>query len=395
MQIFWMRSVTCSRWGETCMPSVPSDQFAATVVSDRPPLGVAVVGTGFGQKVHIPGLEAHPRTQVVAVYHRDRSKAEAIARQYQIPYACQTVDEIVSLPEVQGVAISTPPFLHHEMARTALQAGKHVLLEKPTALSVAEAQDLIQLAEARGCQVTMDFEFRCVPTWQHLAELLAEGYVGQKRLIKLDWLGASRADAARPWNWYARKDQGGGVLGSIGSHAFDTLSWLFGPVRALSARLSTSIPARLDPATATSQPVTADDTCAMMLDLADGTPCQVCLSAVTYQGRGHWLEVYGDRGTLVIGNDNQQDYIHGFRLWGSQAGKPLAEIPLPQRLAFPRTYADGRIAPFIGIVDRWVQSIDQGQAIAPTLREGAYSQLLMDLAHQSHVGQTWVNVPAT
>jgi predicted dehydrogenase len=241
---------------------------------------------------------------------------------------------------------------------------------------------------------TMDFEFRFIPSWQMLAELLATGYVGEKRLIKIDWLVSSRADANRPWNWYSQKDKGGGVLGATGSHVFDYINWLFGPVKRLSGQLITGISARPDPdESGKLKPVDADDSCTLMLELADGTPCQVCLSSVTYQGRGHWLEIYGSKGTLVLGSDNQQDYVHGFRLWGSQGGEPLAEIKIPQRLEFPQVYPDGRIAPFIRVVDKWVEAIDGGESLIPSLREGVYSQLLMDLTQESHATGTWVDIP--
>lgn len=356
-------------------------------------IGVAVVGTGFGQKVHIPGLQAHPQTEIVAVYHRDLDKAKDIASANNIPHACNKIEDIVAIPEVQGVSISTPPFTHYEMAKTVLQAGKHLLLEKPTTLVASEARELYYLAGKKSAIAIMDFEFRFVPSWQMLAEMLSAEYVGQKRLIKIDWLVSSRADATRPWNWYARKDQGGGALGAVGSHIFDYISWLFGPVGRLCAQLSTSIPTRPDPTTGEMKPVDADDTCTIVLELADGTPCQVCISSVTYQGRGHWVEVYGDRGTLILGSDNQKDYVHGFRLWAAPAGKPLTEVEIPSRLNFSQNYADGRIAPFIRVVDNWVQGIDAGEAMTPGLREGVYSQLLMDLVHQSNNINQWVEVP--
>ena len=369
-------------------------KFSGTNASENQQvIGVAVVGTGFGQKVHIPGFQAHPRTQVVAVYHRDLDQAKAIAFAHNIPQACNQIAELVALPEVVAVSISTPPFLHHEMAKTVLQAGKHLLIEKPTALSATEAKELYQLALTNQVIATLDFEFRFVPAWQLLAEMLSDGYVGQKRLIKIDWLVSSRADASRPWNWYSRKNQGGGALGALGSHTFDYINWLFGPVQRLSAHLSTAIPWRPAPQGGVKS-VDADDTCMLMLELADGTPCQVCLSACTFQGRGHWVEVYGDRGTLVLGSDNQKDYVHGFRLWGSQGGQPLTEVQIPARLTFIQTYNDGRIAPFIRVIDQLVQGIDRGEATAPSLREGVYSQLLMDLTHQSHATTNWVNIPA-
>ncbi|BAZ51294.1 oxidoreductase domain-containing protein [Nostoc sp. NIES-4103] len=356
-------------------------------------IGVAVVGTGFGQKVHIPGFKDHPRTEIVAVFHRDINQAKAIAETHNIAHACDTIADIVELPEVQAVSISTPPFLHYEMAKTVLQAGKHLLLEKPVSLNVSQAQELYELAQAKNVIATVDFEFRFVPGWQLFSELLAEGYVGNKRLIKIDWLGSSRADASRPWNWYSSKDQGGGALGSLGSHAFDYIHWLFGPVRRLNAHLSTAIPARVDPASGELKPVDSDDTCVLTLELADGTPCQVTISAVVYASRTHWVEVYGDRGTLVVGSENQKDYIHGFRVWGSQPGKPLGEIEIPSRLVFPQHYADGRISAFMRVIDQWVKAIETQQQTVPSLREGVYSQLLMDLTYESHQTSSWVDVP--
>jgi predicted dehydrogenase len=360
-----------------------------------PVIGVAVVGTGFGQKIHIPGFQAHPRTEVAAVYHRDINKAQAIAQSQNIPHACDRLEDALALPDVAAVSISTPPFLHYEMAKTVLQAGKHLLLEKPMTLSAAEARELYQLAARQGVVAMMDFEFRFIPAWQLLAEYLAEGYVGQKRLVKIDWLVSSRADASRPWNWYAQKDKGGGALGAVGSHAFDYISWLFGSVGRLCAQLSTAIPERPDPTAGDKlKPVDADDTCLVMLELADGTPCQLCISSVAYQGRGHFVEVYGDRGTLVLGSDNQKDYVHGFRLLAAPAGKPLAEVEIPKRLAFPQIYTDGRLAPFIRVVDQWVQGIDADKVMTPSLREGVYSQLLMDFTHQSNETGSWVEVPS-
>ncbi|MEY3867684.1 MAG: hypothetical protein RLZZ338_1575 [Cyanobacteriota bacterium] len=368
-------------------------------------IGIAIVGTGFGQKVHIPAFQAHSRTEIVAVYHRDLEKANTIASSHNIPYATNSIEDIVNRPEVQGVSISTPPFLHYEMAKTVLEAGKHLLLEKPTTLNAQEARSLYHLAtpptplEAPpaggvGGVVTMDFEFRFIPAWQHFAQLLAEGYVGEKRLIKIDWLVSSRADTSRPWNWYAQKDKGGGVLGAIGSHAFDYINWLFGSIRRLSSHLITGITTRPDPTeNGQLKPVDADDTATLMLELTDGTPCQMCLSSVTYQGRGHWIEVYGSKGTLVLGSDNQQDYINGFRLWGSQGGKALEEIKIPQQLEFPQVYSDGRIASLIRVIDKWVEAIDQGENLTPSLREGVYAQLLMDLTQESNQTGTWVDIP--
>ncbi|MGP1386325.1 MAG: Gfo/Idh/MocA family protein [Thainema sp.] len=354
---------------------------------------VAVVGTGFGQKIHLPGFQAHHRTQVVAVCNHDLAKARDIAQAHDISHACQTVEEVVALPDVDAVSITTPPFLHYPQAKTVLEAGKHVLLEKPTTLNVTEALELYRLAQHKNAIAGLDFEFRFAPSWQRLHELLRENYVGTKRFISIDWLVPGRADPNRSWNWYAQKEKGGGALGAVGSHIFDYVDWLFGRVDRLSARLKTTIPQRPDPQTGEWKAADSDDVCSIQMDLADGTLCQVNLSSATYAARGHWVEVYGDRGTLVLGSDNLSDYVHGFKLYGAPAGEELKELEIPERLHFPKTYSDGRLAPFIRVVNHWVECIDAGQMTAPSLREGVYSQLLMDLTHRSNETNAWIDVP--
>ena len=346
-------------------------------------IGVAVVGTGFGGKVHIPGLEAHHRTKVVAVWNRNRTKAQQVAADCGAELGSDSLSEILSSPNVQAVTLATPPFAHYDMAKEIIAAGKHLLIEKPVTLNASEAKHLQQLGKENNVIITPDFEFRFIPEWQHFAELLNQGTVGTKRLIKIDWLASSRANPQRAWNWYAQKALGGGALGSIGSHTFDYVNWLFGPAKEISATLSTSIPQRPD-SSGEMRAVDSDDVCAIALTLADGTLCQITLSAVSYTGRGHWIEVYGDKGTLVIGNPSQKDYVNGFKVLMAQEGGELKEIPTPERLAFPKVYADGRIAPFIRVVNHWVNCIDAGAESAPGMDEGIYSQLLMDLTHRAH-----------
>ena len=358
-------------------------------------IGVAVVGTGFGQKIHIPGFKHHHRTEVVAVHNRDLTTAQEVANKYEIPHASDRLEEILALPEVTAVSVTTPPFLHYEMGKQVLEAGKHLLLEKPMAMNAGEVRELYQLAQSKNLIAMPDFEFRFIPAWQLLAEYLRQGYVGKTRLIKADWIVVSRADPNRPWNWYARQEMGGGALGAVGSHAFDYINWLFGEIKSLSAHLACAIPQRPDPKDGGQlKPVDADDTCLITMELADGTPCQVSISAVVFAPRTHAIEVYGDEGTLILASENQKDYVHGFRVWGAKAGKQLAEIEIPNRLNFPQNYADGRISGFIRVVDQWVQAITSGESITPSLREGVYSQLLMDMSHESNETSNWVNVPS-
>ncbi len=358
------------------------------------PIGVGVIGTGFGQIIHIPGWQNHPDTEVVAVSSHNLAKAQQVADKFNIPFASDRLSDLLARPDVQVVSITTPPFLHYETAKAAIAAGKHVLLEKPTTLNVTEAIELERLAKAQNVAIALDFEFRFVPAWRYLHDLLQQEYVGKKRLITIDWLVQGRADPKRAWNWYSQKSQGGGALGAIGSHTFDNISWLFGSVKRLCGQLSTAITER-PVLEGGMRLVDADDTCNLLLELADGTPCNVRLSTVTYRGRGHWVTVYGELGTLVLGSPNQGDYVHGFSLQQAKPSKPELEvIPVPAQYDLPKVYPDGRLAPFIEVCDRFVKAIRQGETMVPGIAEGIYSQLLMDLTHQSHAQGRWLDVPS-
>ena len=207
------------------------------------PLRVAIAGLGIGEKVHLPALRACAGTTPVALWHPRPERLEAACRSAELP-GYGDFDALLADPEVEALVIATPPAPRFELAERALHAGKHLLLEKPVALCAEQVEELQRLALQRGLTVAVDFEYRAVPLFQQLAALVASGDLGELLLVKFDWLMASRADPTRPWNWYSQAAAGGGVLGALGTHAFDILHWLVGPSRSLRALLSTAIGAR-------------------------------------------------------------------------------------------------------------------------------------------------------
>jgi predicted dehydrogenase len=357
------------------------------------PIGIALIGTGFGLKVHLPALQDCPKTQVLAVYHRDLKQAEAIAQAHRIPNAFDDFAALLTRDEIRGVALSTPPFLHHEMATQVLEAGKHLFLEKPATMTALQAKSLYNLSRQNKLQIALNFEFRYIPAWMALKAKLQDSFIGKPRLIKIDWLLPGRADSNRAWSWHSSAEAGGGSLGALGSHIFDYISWLFGPVSQVCGRLATVVGYRPDPISGMPKAVDADDTCLIMLELLDGTPVQIGISAAAYNGRGHWVEVYGDRGALKLGSSSLTDYVHGFKLWGAQKDEPFEELLIPAEFDFSKTYADGRIAPVARVMNHWIDCIQMGQAASPSIREGVYSQLLMDRTQESHETGCWVAVP--
>ncbi|MFM7676778.1 MAG: Gfo/Idh/MocA family protein [Synechococcus sp.] len=356
------------------------------------PVRVAVAGLGFGEAVHLTALRSGALTEAVALWHPRAERLEAACRQAELP-GHTDFDALLADPTIEAVVIATPPGPRFELARRALLAGKHLLLEKPVALSAGQIEELQRLALRQRCCVGVDFEYRAVPLFQQLAALLEQGVLGEPWLVKLDWLMGSRADASRPWSWYSQASEGGGVLGALGTHAFDTLHWLVGPTQELRAQLATAIAERPLPGEPERRaPVDAEDIALLQLELEARTggrvPAHVSLASVTRQGRGYWIELYGSEATLVLGSPNQSDYVHGFQLSMARPGEPLRPVPADETLAFSRTWGDGRIAPVARIQQWWAEAIREGRPMLPGLAEAVASQRCCDLARSG--GAEWI-----
>ena len=358
------------------------------------PLRVAVAGLGFGEQVHLPALSACPLTEPVALWHPRPERLAKACSASGLP-GFTDFDALLADPSIDALVIATPPGPRFELAKAAIAAGKHVLLEKPVALNAEQGQELQRLALGAGVCVGVDFEYRAVPLFQQLAALLQQGAIGTPWLVKLDWLMGSRADPRRPWSWYSQRSAGGGVLGALGTHAFDTLHWLVGPTRQLSATCSTAIGERPLPSGKApgpgpgpgSGPVDAEDIALVQLELESASgqsvPAQVSLASVTRPGRGYWIEIYGSEGSLVLGSSNQGDYVHGFQLWQARGGEGLQLVEPDPQLAFERTWVDGRVAPVQRILHGWATAVREGKPLVPGLTEAVLSQACCDLALRS------------
>ncbi|MFM1799809.1 MAG: hypothetical protein RLZZ117_2087 [Cyanobacteriota bacterium] len=351
-----------------------------------PPLRVAVVGLGFGLQVHVPALRACPTTEPVALWHPDPRRLEAAAKAAGVPGAA-SLEALLEDDAIDALVIATPPEPRLALARSALEAGKPLLLEKPVTLRAEDAEELQRLALRQSLAVAVDFEYRAVPLFQQLAGLLRQGVLGDPWLVKLDWLMSSRADPNRPWSWYSQAASGGGVLGALGTHAADMLHWLVGPTLQVVAQCSTAIRERPRPGGGAMAPVDADDIALLQWRLRDSAgrevPAQVTLASVARHGRGCWLEIYGSQGTLVLGSSSQTDYVHGFQLWWGEPGeRTLRPIPPDPALAFRRTWEDGRIAPVARLIGWWERAIREGTPMVPGLAEGVASQRVCDAARQ-------------
>ena len=145
----------------------------------QPPLGVAIAGLGFGEKVHLPALRACGHTEPVALWHPRQERVEAACRNAELP-GHSDFAALLDDPAVDAVVIATPPAPRFALAKQALEAGKHVMLEKPVALCAEDAEELQRLALSKNLTVAVDFEYRAVPLFQQLDALIKSGVLGSE-----------------------------------------------------------------------------------------------------------------------------------------------------------------------------------------------------------------------
>ncbi len=172
----------------------------------------------------IPGIARGERCEVVAIGSRDEARARAAADRHGIPRVHGSYEALLADPEVDAVYVPLPNHLHAEWTLAAARAGKHVLCEKPLALTAAEAERMIEGCEAAGVRLMEAFMYRLHPTWLAVCDLVAAGRIG--RLVAVDtWFSYFNDDPANIRNVRA---YGGGALYDIGCYPVNLSRMLFG-----------------------------------------------------------------------------------------------------------------------------------------------------------------------
>jgi predicted dehydrogenase len=341
-------------------------------------LRVGVIGTGFGALVQVPAFRAHPRVDVVAVASGTPGKARAVADRFGVPRAFDDWTALVA-SDVDLVSITAPPHLHHAMALAAHGAGRHVLCEKPMALSGAEAEAMLAAAERSGRLHLIDHELRLNPNRRKVRTLLAEGFVGRPRHVLVTAMGGGRRDPEQPWGWWYDAARGGGLLGAVGSHQVDLLRYWLGEVEAACGTAQAFVRERPRPDGPGRLPVTADDFTTFALRFRAGAVATVVLSAVVTQAVGPRTELWGEEGYLLL---DEAD-----RLWGARHGETLLELTEPETVAAPpgMAYVPLWGLSFVRLVDHLASAALDGTPVAPaaTFRDGLAVQRVLDAVRQA------------
>ncbi len=172
----------------------------------------------------IPGMRGSALAQVVAIASRDIAKARAAANSLGIPRAYGSYQELIDDPDIEAIYNPLPNHLHVPWSIRAAERGKHVLCEKPIALTAREARELLEVRDRTGVQIGEAFMVRTHPQWHKVREIIASGRIGELRLITghFSYYRRDPADARSRVEW------GGGALMDVGCYPITISRWLFG-----------------------------------------------------------------------------------------------------------------------------------------------------------------------
>jgi predicted dehydrogenase len=280
-------------------------------------IGAAVIGTGFIGTVHVEQLR-RIGVQVRGVLGSTPERAAARADALGVRRAYASLDEILADASVDVVHVTSPNHLHVPQASAILAAAKHVVCEKPLALTAAESAGLVDEAAGSGKVNAVNFNIRFYPLHQHVREIVAAGNLGDIRFVTghyfQDWLLHDT-----DWNWRLEPDKGGALraVGDIGSHWLDLMAYVSGqPIVSVMADLATFVDARQQPTgpvetfstersgTTVTRPMGTEDTATILLRFANGARGSVAVSQIS-PGRKNSLQWEIDGSTAAAAWDSE------------------------------------------------------------------------------------------
>jgi predicted dehydrogenase len=317
---------------------------------------IGVIGSGWGSRVQAPVFR-EAGFDVVPIRGREWEKFRDA--------------------NVDVVSIVVPPAKHPEIARAALEAGKHVVCEKPPALTAAEAEQLVQVSKAHPDRIAIiDHELRFLPSFLTARERVRD--LGGLRYIEIRYSSPSRGDRSREWTWWSDASQGGGIWGAVGSHFVDTIRYLAGEIDSVRGSLETIIKER------SGRAVTADDFADLQLRLKNGTIAVIALSAVASgPDEPTAITLHGENGALRLTGEELL-FAKRNEPFGRIAGDDMAKRPgnSPGGAFGSGTY-------YLALALKAALEEGKRDSLAPaaTFEDGLANQRVLDAARASSADQ--------
>jgi predicted dehydrogenase len=252
-------------------------------------IGFGIVGAGMVARYHAAGIERAPGARLVAVCREDAARADKAAAQFGVPCDA-SLEALLARPDIDAICICTPSGQHAAQAIAAARAGKHVLVEKPMALTLADADAMIVACQEAGVHLGVALQRRTDPVFRDVKAAIDGGELGKLTLgtISVPYMRPQSYYDSAAWRGTWALD-GGGALMNQGIHLLDLLVWYMGDAVSVQASAATLAHA-----------IEVEDCVTAALRFANGALGAVTATTAAAPGFPHRVEVYGDQGGVQI-----------------------------------------------------------------------------------------------
>ena len=259
-----------------------------------PPVAVGLIGSQFISAIHAESLKACPQARIAAVASPTPGNAAAFAQRFGIPQAFTDYQQLLAQPEIQMVVVGVPNHLHCQVVLDAAAAGKHIVIEKPLCLNLAEADRMIAACRDRGVKLMYAEELCFAPKYVRLKQLLDSGALGRPTLLKQ----SEKHDGPHAAHFWDVTRSGGGVTMDMGCHAIEFFRWMLGrpSIKSVYAQMNTAVHG---------DKTRGDDNAILILEFANGVVCIAEESWTKLGGMDDRAEVHGTGGVAYA------DLLHG------------------------------------------------------------------------------------
>lgn len=355
---------------------------------------IGFIGTsGWMDLSHLPIFRADPRVEMVAICGRNRERAQEMATKYGIGSVFTNYREMIERAKLSAIVIGTPDDEHYAMTMDALDAGLHVLCEKPLALNAADAKAMYEKAEAAGVRHMTFYTWRWMPHYRYMRELIQQGAVGRLYHCYFSFLmGFGRSVE---YQWRFDRKRANGIVGDSGSHMFDLARYLIGDISRVSAHVATHVQRKSLP----NQPLElASDSAMILLQFVNGGQGMVQLSALA-RVDDPFLEqqvaLHGDAGSLIA----ELKLGSSPKLCIAKGDEPFQSLTIPAHFLEGIDTTQPFITQFVPMFTHqpvgcrlFIDAILEQRPIVPSFYEGWKAQQVIDAALASHETEQWIAV---
>jgi predicted dehydrogenase len=335
------------------------------------------------------GLRRIPEFQVHALCGPNPKRAQAFATRHAIATVVSDPEALLQDPRVDAVIIDTPDRYHAPLVLAAAAHRKHIFCEKPLATSLDEARTMVDAVRQADVRTLMGFSNRWNPLFLQVRDLLAAGHFGAIYHVHSQNFNAGLLGPKPSFTWRTDPARtGSGILGDLGAHAIDLIQFMLGPITEVCASLRTYRSPLYDPVSGQPQPTTIDDDVNLLLHLENGAEGTMALSRL---GSVYSDFPIGHRQLLIDGSEGGLAYANGeARLYRpDHSWQTLPGEAVPEGVSHADFLAMGAER----ILRTFLEAIQSGRDLPPTLEDGLATQAVLHAAGVSSAQRCWVQVP--